>query len=817
MFKNYVRIALRVLARNKTYAALNILGLGLGMACCLLIYIFVIDELSYDKFQSEYDRIYRVVYHASNGTPYARTPTPISPLMNEQAAGVAHAARLYPRNASVKAVRENGDFDEFEEPNVYCADPEILQILDFDFIAGNPETALRKPFTIIITDEMAKKYFGSAENALDKQLIVQGKNAFTVEGIVEKYPSNSHISFNFLMPYDNMYDMESSEMAIVMRQNLASNWVISHSYTYVLLENGAQPSQVNAQLKALMEQNAPEQYQLEQSFELEPMRDFYLHSGVYLPPGAIGNVEFVYTFSGIAMLTLLIACFNYINLATAQSVKRAKEVGVRKVVGAWPLQLFFQFMGESLLVAFFALVLSVFIAAASLPIFNDLTGKQIMETDFFDIRIWPVFLGIFFATSLLAGAYPSFRISRVNTVLVLKSKVSHQVNRWLNLRKVLVVGQFMLSVTLIAGALIIYQQVEYLLNRPLGFNKEAMMNVPLFSQNLNNVFGGMNSERRTKTNAFEEALLQLPEIDGVTLSSSPPSMGAVTRMTVPEGRDRSQPIFVATLAADYDFLELYEMKLLAGRDFSLEAGTDHLEAFIINLEACKRFGFGSPEKALGRTIFQEGKEGKVIGVVDDFEYSALRTPMNAVLLHVDVARFSTFSIKINPEASISAAIGGVEQVWNQHFQSKAFEYSFLDNSIEASFNNEKQLGKIISIFAALAIIVSCLGSYGLIMFSAKQREKEIGVRKVLGASYLRIIGLLFSEFTWLYAIGFALGAPLAWYLTEQWLQDFNYRIKLGIGTFLLSGVLTLLLVWLTISYRSIKSALSNPVKSLRSE
>ena len=813
MVKNYILIAFRSLFKNKIYALINIFGLAIGISCCIYIYLFVNDELSYDRFQNKYDRIHRVIYHATNGKNYAQVPPVISPLMTEFFPEVETSARMYERNMSVQIEQEN-ERREFEEEDVFFADSAIIDIFSFDFIEGNPDKMLKEPFTVVLSKSLSDKYF-HGKNAIGRNIILQGNMPFQVVGVFRDYPDNSHIKMNMLLPYDNMYDMENDKAAAFMRENLSYNWVISHSNTYVLLKEGFTSQTVNNKFPDLLKNHAHEKLQVGQRFSLEPMSDFYLFSDAFATPENKSSIKFVYAFSAIAFITLLIACCNFINLSTAHSIKRTKEVGLRKVLGAYKRQLFGQFLGESLIVSIIGFILALLILSLVLPMLNQITDKSLSFSALGNLTSLGMLFLILILAGILGGVYPSYIITRVNVVDTLKGRSSIKPGRF-SLRKVLVSFQFMISVTLISVAIVIYNQIDHLLNRPMGFEEEEIINIPIFSNNLNSVFGGVDGVMRQRLNTFEEEVIKHPGINHVTLSSVRPGLGAISRMTIPEGHDPDKQIFVPTMGVDYDFIEAYGLQVISGRDFNKNAGTDHKEAFIINKKFIDKFNWGSPEEAIGKEIDLEGKEGNVIGVIDDFHYTSLQYPIEALILEINIASFNTFSFNVH-QSNFKEVTDFLQEKWRLHFPEKTFEYSFLSNKISDQYQSEKRMSWIISIFAVLAILISCLGSYGLVMFSAKRKEKEIGVRKVLGASVVRLTRMLFSEFTWLFLIGFVFAVPLVVYFSMQWLNNYSYKVPVDLFIFLQSGFITLLIIWISISYQSIKAALINPVQLLRDE
>jgi putative ABC transport system permease protein len=490
---------------------------------------------------------------------------------------------------------------------------------------------------------------------------------------------------------------------------------------------------------------------------------------------------------------------------------------MRKVLGARKPQLFFQFLGESLLISFFALLLAFLIIGSTLPEFNSLTQKSFTFADLTHTPVLLTFVGVFLLTGLLGGSYPAFYTTNIKLATVLKNKTPLRggLQRF-SLRQVLVFIQFTMSIALIAGTVIIFQQLRYLQNQSMGFQQEAMLTVPLYSMNMNNVFGAGDVDMRQKMNSFEERLLSNANIEAVTLSSGALGTSVVARRVEPEGVETEGRLFIPTLAVDYDFSETYGLEVVAGRDFDIEAGSDHIDAFIINETTVRNFEWGSPEEALGKQIDLEGKTGNVIGVVKDFHYTSLHSPIGSLILGVSVPLFNTFTIKVNNE-NLSETVAYVEDQWQEFFPHKAFEYDFLDEQLEQAYQAEDQLGDIIAIFALLAIFVSCLGSYGLALLLAKQKEKEISIRKVLGAEIAHILGMLTKGYFTLILLASLLAVPLAYWGMAQWLENFAYRTEMSWWLFGIAILMVLLLAAFTISFQTIKAAVANPVHALKDE
>lgn len=820
MIKNYFKIAVRNLLRHRGFSTINIVGLALGMACCFLILLFVRYELSFDKFQDKYDRIYRITYDpkfAGIPKPMVAMGPPASPLLMSYFPEIEQTARLYSRNASIEVERNGQNNLKFEEEKFFFADSTVLDIFTFKFLEGNPKTALNGRFNVVLTDEMAKKYFGN-ESALGKTILFAGTQPMKVSGVVEKYPDNSHIKFNFLSDYETMFALESP----AAKQNLTMNWVITHSFTYILLKPNQEQSvaKMNTKFPEFIKKNIPkglENYAKDIIYALQPMRDFHLRSDTLGDPEPVGSMNTLYVFIGIAVITLLIACINFINLSTARSLKRAKEVSMRKVLGAVKQQLVWQFLGESMLLGFLAFVLAFLLIALALPFVNTIIQRQLDVAQILqDPLLLTVFVSIFVLATLLAGSYPAFFISKFKPTETLKGNFSSGKARGGLLRQSLLVVQFCASIILMIGSLVVYQQVKFMQSEPLGFDKEHIVIANLKSQNLNGIFTKFDSLQGQKLKTFTEEISKSANVKAVALSSNALGQGSIRRGVVPEGFKQEDNLFVGCIAIDYRFVDTYGLKVVAGRNFSEEFPSDVKEGFLITALGAKTFGWKTPQEAVGKKINREGKEGKIVGVVQDFHAEGLSQPLYGVLFDILPTQLNLFSIKIS-SANTPETLAFIEQKWNTFFPEKAFEYAFLDQDLARQYEEQKRLGEMVSNFAGMAIFISCLGLFGLISLVTQQRIKEVGIRKVLGATIPQIVFILSKNFTILVLISFIIASPIAYYFMDKWLADFAFRINLGAGIFALTGFAVLFVALFTMSFQAIKAAMENPVKALRSE
>ncbi|HEY0743961.1 MAG TPA: ABC transporter permease, partial [Chryseosolibacter sp.] len=650
MFQNFLRTALRTIVKYKAYATINFLGLTTGFALALLIVAYVRSEVSYDRFHANADRLYRIKYVAPNGLEIASSPPPIAPLMKDFFPAVEEAGRMFGRSVSISL--PHGE-QAFEETNVFFADSSIMKMFSFEFVKGNPARALADKFTVLINEEMAAKYFGD-KDPVGETLIFSGNVSFKVAGVVKDFPDNSHIRFNMLVPYDNMFDLESPQAAQALRNNLAINFIISHSYTYVLLKPGADPSDVDKSMDAFLKKYAQPNLLVGQVFTLMPVPDIHLTSTLLVEPTPTNSWTNLYIFIGVGVLTLVIACINYINLSTAQSFTRTKEIGVRKVLGSMKGHLIGQFLAESFLFALVSFLFSLIVFYLALPFLNLLTDKNLLFADVMDWQLLVAGIVLVFVITLLAGGYPSYFVTRFSSINALKGAgITQHGSQFL--RKTLVVFQLAIACMLLSGSLLILKQLKFISDRPLGFQKEQIINVPVFSSNLNGIFRQNDSTFWNKLQTFRDVIETQSGVMSTTLSSNAPGLGAIFRGTVPEGFTQQDNMFIANMSVDYDFFKTYGMELVAGRPFSKEFGTDQQKAFIINESAVKQFNFGTPEAALGKTINREGKEGRVVGVIKDFNFTSLTEPVASMVLEISPNGYNTLSIKFE-NANITSTL-----------------------------------------------------------------------------------------------------------------------------------------------------------------
>ncbi len=815
MLKNYLKIAFRNLRKQGAFAVINILGLAIGMACCFLIVQYIGHETSYDKFHKNLDRLYRIAYHISftDEITLARIPPAFISQISEHFPEIEVAARMYPRDISVEVLETE---KQFEIEGSYFADSSITQIFTFDFLYGDASTALEQPFSVILTDKMAKTFFGNT-HPIGKQLRLGEANNFEVTGVIRDWPDNAHTRLNMIMPYKNMVDLEPEHARATMRQVLQSNWMASHSYTYILLKENQNIQSVNDKFPAYIQKYGHENIRDKQAFSLFPVKDIHLRSTMGLEQRTPIDINRLYLFAGIGIITLLIACINFINLTTASSLNRAKEVGVRKVMGAGKGSLVGQFLGESLLLSFFAFLLSLALAALALPVLNRLTQLDLVFKPWNPPFILLTFVGIFILSGLLAGSYPAFYVSKFQAVASLKGNSgSTQKAGGIALRKVLIILQFLASITFISGAIIIFLQLNYLRNQPLGFARDLILRVPIDSgNNLNAAFRAGDPTIRQRMNTLDALLLSNPNIKAVTQCNRVPGFGAIGRPVWNDHVTQEDAFTVGVNSVDYDYIETFNLEIVAGRNFDLSYGTDHINSFLINESAVTALGWESPKAAIGQHLV-ERQEGKIVGVLKDFHFENARREIQPLVLRVQPGDFSTFVVRLK-NANISRTLAFIENKWREFFPGKVFEYEFLDQALNDRYSGDERFSNMIASFALLAILISCFGLFGLAALVTQQRFKEIGIRKVLGASVFQILNILATDFLKLIVIAMILAIPLTWYFANDWLEDFAFRIDFPWWVTLATGLGVILIAFLTISSQAIRTAMSNPVEALQYE
>lgn len=809
MIKNYFKIALRNLLRNKAFTAINILGLAIGIATCLLIMLSIQSELGFDSFHERADRIVRVVFRGSvqgGVMNEAHVMPPVAEALMTDYPEVEQATRI--RLMGYPKVTYNNE--SFRNKSSAFVDANFLEVFTFPFIHGDPTTALVEPHTIVISASTAQSLFQD-ENPLGKELWMDdGSDRFTITGVMEDIPANSHFHF----------DLFASMATFPEAKN--PSWMVSEFYTYLLLTPDYDYKNLEAKLPEVAEKYMGPQLQdaMGISFDqfrqagnnigiyLQPLTSIHLHSDMMGELGPGGDIRYIYIFGAIAIFMILIASINFINLSTAGASKRAREVGVRKVLGSEQRQLVWQFLMEYMFLSVSALLIAMLLVKLVLPVFNDLVGKEIAIHYFSNLWTMPSLLAFGLSVGIVAGIYPAFFLSSFKPISVLKGSLfpSFHGKRSLSLRSGLVVFQFTVSVVLIIGTIVVYSQLEYIQNKNLGYDKEQVLILPNGWQLANNV------------ETFRQQLFQDSRVENVSISGHLPSGQSYNNnFFLYPAEDVSKQIKTLRYDVDIEYIPTMGMELIAGRNFSDEFGSDQ-GSIILNETALMALDWEN--EALGKTLTTSDNDGnkttyQVIGIVKDFHFRSLHERIFPLVMVKGNANGAIIA-KINT-ADVGSLLEDVKLEWTALARDEPFDYSFLDERFYQTYQAERRMGYILSVFAGLIIFVACLGLFGLAMFTAKQRNKEIGIRKVLGADVSTIVVMLSRDFLKLVVFSALVASPIAWWLMSQWLESFAYRIDISIWTYLAAGAIVIVVAWLAVGYEAIKTALKNPVEALRSE
>jgi len=814
MLKNYLTTALRSLLRRKGHSLINIAGLTFGLACCLIIFQYVAFEYSFDDFNANSAQLYRVSQTKIKGGGEPETGAEsgyaMGPALAQSVPEVVRFARVHP-DYSDPVIANAAEPDKvFKEERVYYADAAFLQMFSYPLVLGEATKALTEPNTILISETIARKYFG-AENPLGKALNVNGwiDGAFSVNGVFRDVPANSHMQFDFLLSIPDL--LEKSDY-----KDPKHGWTWTNFITYVQLREDANLTAVEQKFTEALLSNRGEHFtrtNTKANLRAQPLHDIHLNDAVSAPKAVQGSHRTVYFFVIIALITLVIALVNYVNLATARSLDRSREVGVRKVVGAQRQQLVFQFLLESALTNFAAFVFAIVLAEILRPFVNHLAGVQLTDWAWANPTLWAAALAMFIVGTLLAGLYPAFALSSFRPVAVLKAKAGSSSTR-LWLRQGLVVLQFSASVGLLAGTVIVFAQLEHMQNMELGIDLEKILTVSGPRVLAEGAEGSQAMQRLTNE------LRQVPAIRQIATSSALPGRGFnwYSSSLRREPADPSTNVGGALAWVDSSFASLYGLELIAGNGFEgISSSTPEglPRPAILNEAAVTAVGFDTPNDALQQSISMGGSMFKVVGVFKNFSWSSAHAPIENMLFTIQPIG-GQLSIKLSTE-NLPQTLATIERIYRALFPGNPFIYSFVDEKFAEQYRNDRRFAALFSVFAGLAILIACLGLFGLASFSARQRTKEIGIRKVLGASVAGIVGLLSKEFVKLVLLANLIAWPIAYFTMNNWLQDFAYRIDIGWWVFALAGGIALLIALITVSTQAIKAALANPVEALRYE
>ncbi|HVE60836.1 MAG TPA: ABC transporter permease, partial [Chitinophagaceae bacterium] len=812
MIKNYFIIAWRNIKSNKLFSFINVFGLAIGLTCCLLITLYIYHETSYDSYHKNANQLYElatVFVKDGKEDPKPNTPAPMAAAMKQEYPEIADFTRIVALFAEDKTLLqyqpENATPRSFYETKGYAADSTFFRLFTYNFIEGNPNTCLNAPNTVVLNEEIAKKLFGN-EPAINKTIRISsnsnGDTTFTVTGVFRPFNKPTQIDARFFISMKG----GGIESFVNTQTDMAGNNMFN---TFFSLKQGADASALESKFPAFVEKYIGENLKAMGFYKkqfLIPVQDMHLHSGMDINISPVGSMTSLYVLGSIALFTLLLACINFMNLSTARSSKRSAEVGIRKVLGAERKSLIKQFIGESVLMSCIALAFALLITFLSLKAFSYISGAE-LSLDF--SSHWQLLLGFFIVaiiTGLIAGSYPAFYLSSFRPIKVLKGKISNSLSA-VALRKGLVVFQFVISVVLIIASVVINKQMKYMRTKDLGFAKDQQLIIPLRSSNAKQIY-----------TPLKDAIKKNPLIEqvGATLyypGIANPSDIALRR----EGKTVNDAKLVHTNVIDESLLQTLSIEPIAGRLFSEQFPADTNSRIIINTGAVKEIGFSSPQEAVGSKVFfdwrGESYEYTIVGVVKDFHFQDLRVPIAPYGFFLNNRPNYNYLIVHAKSGNISALLNQISKTWSSLNPNEPFEYSFLDEDFQKNYETENRQAAMVKSFTIIAILISCLGLFGLAMFSAEQRTKEIGIRKVLGASVTNLMGLLSKDFLKLVIIAFMIAAPFAWYFMNKWLQDFAYRINISWWVFAMAGLFAVVIAFVTISFQALRAATSNPVKN----
>jgi putative ABC transport system permease protein len=803
MFRNYLKSSIRNLAKRKTYSLINVLGLAAGIASFLIIYLFITDELSYDRYHGKADRIYRLVnvYDFEGvGENSASAPFPVAFTLKQEYPGmIKNVVRVF----NFQAPRSFVEYEEnkFNERNFFFVDSTFFNIFDHEFIKGNPETALDEMNSVVLTESAAARYFG-ADDPMGKNIRFETNLYLKVTGLVKDVPDQSHFHFDFLG--------SMSSLRKVFGGNLPRTWVWNPCWTYILLNENTDPEMLESHFADFVQKYFWDAEKDNITLYLQPLTDIHLKSKLDYEIAPNNSITSVYILAAIAVFLLIIAIINYMNMATATSASRAREIGIKKVSGANRLQLIVQFLGESLLITLVAMLISLIIIEFVLPAFNNFTGKSITLRDLLEFNNIIFIIGLWLVIGIASGIYPAFYLSSFRPLVVLKSSVDRSVKSG-TARKVLVVIQFTISISLIIGTVIVRDQLNYMRSADLGFTKENIIVLPINRTPIANIFP-----------TFKKELLQNPNIVSVTAMDDIFGAAHNTHEFRPEGFPDDQWQFYPALVVQYDFLKTFEIDLLAGRDYEESNKTDPVKGILINESMVKHLGWGSPQEALGKKLKSLQGDERVIGVFEDFHQTSLHEAAGPFVLNMKESPgaimffLKYMAIRILP-GSANNALSYIENLWHKTAPDRPFEYFFLEDELAELYEDEENLSKLSFIFTLIIIFIAALGLLGLASFLAEQKTKEIGIRKVLGATTMNIIKNISKEFVWLILFASIFAWIIAYIFITDWLNNFPYKISVNWLVFIISAMLAMALALLITSFRAIMASRADPVDTLKYE
>lgn len=802
MFRNYFKTAYRSLLHNKAYALINVIGLAVGIASCLLVFLVIQFERSFDTFHTKRDQIYRVVTAARTpeGIAYnSGVPVPVAEALRKDFPYLKKVGAVVRGNDLITVTDKSGGAPKkFNEKNgIYFAEPSVFEILDFKWLQGNPSKALSGINTVVLTKSIAEKYFGDWKQATGKTITQENKRTLMVTGVLDDIPVNSDFPFQVVISYKTFLDGNPDK----------DDWetTIGSHYCFVLLPTGMRETHFNRLLLDFVKRHKPADY-VSEELVLHPFREMHYDSRYGNYRWHVFSPEMAMALTLIGVLLLIIACVNFINLATAQAVNRSREVGVRKALGSRRGQLVLQFLSETALITMAAVLLAMVMAWIGLPFVNQLLGVSVSLHVISPVAVLLFLAGIMIAVTLLSGFYPAVVLSGFNPVTALKNRITASMVGGIPLRRGLVVLQFAVAQVLIVGMLVVVGQMDYFRNTSMGFDKTSILTIPVISDSVN----------MHKMDYLRNRLMQVPGVNNISLSHSTPAGTNVWTSDFRfDGASKPAPFNAVLKWADASYFQTYNLVLVAGRAYT---NNDSMRGFVVNETLVKKLGIRDPQAIIGRKLdFWDGERvGPVVGVIKDFHSLSLHQAIQPIVMAAYKENYNVAGLKIQPERT-EAVLKEVERIWKETYPDYLYGYGFLDQTLSNFYQQENRLSSLYRLFAGIAIFISCLGLYGLISYMVVQRSKEVGIRKVLGASAANIVFLLSSEFTWLIMIAFAIAAPVAWYLMHRWLENFAFHMNFGIGIFLLTILGSLCIAWLTVGLRTVKAALANPVEILKAD
>lgn len=800
MLKNLFKIALRNIFKDKVYSSINILGLTIGITCSMFLFMYILDELSYDRYHTNANNIYRIVSNIKepdNAFTWSIAQIPMARELRNNYPEVKNAVRFY---GTGRTLYKNGD-KQFNEEEFFLTDSTVFDMFTYEFLAGDMSTALDNPFSIVLTETIAKKYFASPAEALGQSLQNQQNDEFKITGVIKDVPYNSHFRFDALISRSSRQGSDDG------------SWGNFGVFTYIQLPEGYDLTKMYASFDKIVKERVNpifEQFNIKVAYELQRIPDIHLHSKIQDEAEEGGDISYIYIFGAVSAFMLIIACINYMNLATARSANRAKEVGVRKVMGSQRKQLIVQFITESVVLTLIALTLSIILIYALLPAFNSLANKHLPFSYVLQAPVILSLLGITLFAGIVGGSYPAFYLSSFNPVNVLKGKLAARGGS-VFFRRGLVVLQFSISIFMLISTLVVFDQLSYMRNKDLGFDKERVIRLTMSEREL-----------RQKSETLVQRLRQTPEVAGVGTASSAPGRGiGKNLMKVEDNEGKLVDRGVDLYSSDFEFIKTMGMEIVTGRDFSRDVSSDTTYAVLVNEAMVRRMAWDDP---IGKKFIFQGAgpnnsdiEKRVVGVVKDYHQNSLYEEIEPLMIILSDQNYLV--LVRTTEGDVRQSLAAVEKVWKEMFPNHTFQYDFLDQDFNSQYTADEKRSLIFTVFSSLTIAIACLGLLGLAAFTTEQRTKEIGVRKVIGASVTNLVTLVSREFFLLVGLGMLIAFPAAWYFTENWLTNFAYHIELKGEwlTFLLSALLAFMITLLTVGYHVMRAAHANPVKSLRDE